>query len=290
MLMKYLWTIVSLICVSYVVNAQNYMPFPTSSDSAVWFESAWSNSGGGGYYELYSNGDTTIDGLAYTKIYRKYDASIAGFYWAAIREHNKVIYLRDVYYENLVADTILYDFNVQVGDTLNWFGTGITSNPVQVLSIDSVQVNGNYQKRLELATQVFSSAFYVVEGIGSNKGLIPIYLEFEQTQDLHCFRLNSNIIWQDNWSNSGCYVSTKELKSNSKITINPNPTTDFFNLTFETIESRTFMIFNQLGQVVLNEQSNDSDVRLDVQTLPKGFYVLAIQTEKGTVTKKIVKQ
>lgn len=281
-----IFTILAMLSVANISNAQTYVPFPTSGDSAVWFQS-YSSINSNGYYELFIDGDTIIDGLEYVKIYETYDGSMPGYYLAAIREANKVVYLRSMSFNNLTADTILYDFNVQVGDTLNWFG--MEGLFVYVSAIDSVLVNGIHRKRFQLISEM-TWDFYLIEGIGSTSGLIPGYIEFEGGTFLHCFRLNGNIIWQNSQWNTGCYVSTNELKGNSKITINPNPTNDYLNLTFETIEPREFLILNALGQIVFNEKSTDSEVILNVQTLPQGFYVLAIRTEKGTVTKRIIKQ
>jgi hypothetical protein len=79
------------------------------------------------------------------------------------------------------------------------------------------------------------------------------------------------------------------LKPNSNTKISPNPTSDILNIEFENMEQRELMIFNQLGQMVLNETSSETTVILNLEQLPKGFYVLTIRTQKGTFTKKIIK-
>jgi hypothetical protein len=88
---------------------------------------------------------------------------------------------------------------------------------------------------------------------------------------------------------SWCYISTTQLKPNSNTKISPNPTSDILNIEFENTEQRKLIIFNQLGQMVLNETSNQVNVTLNLEALSKGFYVLTIRTQKGTFTKKIIR-
>jgi hypothetical protein len=278
------FTILILLCFASNANAQTYVPFPTSTDTAVWLEYYVNISNPNvSYYEINTYGDTILDGLIYTKIYKAYDNVYPGNYYAAIREENKIIYLRDYVdsYDPINSDTILFDFNAQVGDTVNWYGE-LFPNPV-VQSIDSVEVNGIFRKRFNLdVTQI-------IEGIGSNRGFIPFYGIAEEDKSTYCYHLNSDLIWKEDGL-SDCYAPTKQIQQTDNISINPNPTSDFLNIDFETNEQRELQVFNQLGQLVLSETSNDANLVLSLEHLPKGFYVLAIQTEKGTFTKKIIKE
>lgn len=282
---------------TYTSNAQTYVPFPTGADTAVWFVSSsyWvSGSGQTSYYNIVTDGDTIFDGLEYTKLYHD-DNGTLRYYYAAIREENKIIYLRDFNdntwgVNNISSDTILFDFNVQVGDTINWFSFG--SGPMEVYSIDSVQVaDGTYRKRFSFSGPGGFASFQVVEGIGSNLGFIHIPLVGGGGTYTNCYFLNGDFVWTSWFGGTAndCYTSTTQLNSNSKITVNPNPTSDNLNIEFENTEQRELMIFNQLGQVVLNEISNETTVILNLEQLPKGFYVLTIRTHESIFTKKIIK-
>lgn len=289
------FTILSLLMFTYNSNAQTYVPFPTGADTAVWFvhSSYWiSGAGYESYYNFVTYGDTIFDGLTYTKIYSGDSNTYPVDYYAAIREENKIIYLRDLDdnswgVNNISSDTILFDFNVQVGDIVNWFSFG--SGLMEVYSIDSVQVaDGTYRKRFDfLDISGGFVSFQVVEGIGSNLGFIHIPMVGGGGTYTDCYFLNGNFVWTFRFGD--CYTSTKQINQNSNIKVFPNPTSNNLNIEFENTEQRELMIFNQLGQMVLNETSNQVNVILSLEQLSKGFYVLAIRTKEGIFTKKIVK-
>ncbi len=284
--MKHFFTILMLLYFAYNSNAQTYVPFPTSADTAVWLQRAGNvniNMGAAFTVELRAKGDTIFDGKVYTKIYYN------NYYYASIRAESKIIYLRDLNSYNINIDTILYDFNIQVGDTVKWFGTeNLFEKPI-ISSVDSILIDGIYRKRYEINSINSLQPFSIIEGIGSNSGLLPLYNTFESYQELVCFTLNGSTIYTEP-GNPTCIVSTNQIKQTDNISIHPNPTSSILNIQFEDFEQRNFVIYNQLGQQVLSEISNEMNVILNVELLPKGFYVLVIQTEKGRFTKKIVKE
>ena len=66
----------------------------------------------------------------------------------------------------------------------------------------------------------------------------------------------------------------------------PNPTTGVINIQSNTaIDS--YIIYNQLGQVM--KTGNDTN-RIDINSFPRGLYMLQITSGNSSVTKKIVKQ
>ncbi len=74
-----------------------------------------------------------------------------------------------------------------------------------------------------------------------------------------------------------------------KIAAYPNPVTNELNLsTTENIKQIT--IYNMLGQVVLKDTPNGSNVSLDVSKLTTGHYIARITTDSGSQTVKVVKQ
>jgi len=110
--MKNIRLIIILSALYININAQSYIPFPNTD--AVWTISQLTQSGLNVMkYGMY--GDTVINNVSYKKIYQNYDYNFNvsnSQYKGAIREDNKKIY---VYYYN--DERILYDFNLNVGDT-----------------------------------------------------------------------------------------------------------------------------------------------------------------------------
>jgi hypothetical protein len=67
--------------------------------------------------------------------------------------------------------------------------------------------------------------------------------------------------------------------------IYPNPTTGELRIENGALKIQQISIFNLLGRNVLNTQQT----ALDISHLPAGIYFVQIKTERGVITKKIVK-
>lgn len=73
---------------------------------------------------------------------------------------------------------------------------------------------------------------------------------------------------------------------NSSASIYPNPTTGILNIfSAETIEHVS--VYNNVGVLQLQAEGNAS---VDLSALSPGMYIVKVQTAKGTVTQKILKQ
>ena len=169
-----------------------YYPFPDSN--AVWREyesGTYASSPPVGECYDYENrymGDTIIGAFTYKKIW-KYGAHYGyncstyinpiNYYVGAIRQdtlQRKIYFLPP--FQN--TDTLLYDFNLSLGDTLPPSYTNCTTNIVS--SVDSVLVGAMYRKRFGLGYT------YLIEGIGNTFGLLqPICFMLEPGSQLNCF-------------------------------------------------------------------------------------------------------
>ncbi|MGP8214038.1 MAG: hypothetical protein ACLQQ4_00605 [Bacteroidia bacterium] len=158
-----------------------YHPFPDSN--AYWKENSGSSAIPPGYCDCYGyklSGDTVINGIVYHKLYSvggiySSNASLCGvegtvshysnFYGALREDSAKHIYLCCT--TGLGAkDSLLYDFNLKVGDTLKQYNSNATINYVS--SIDSILIDGNYRKQFIIGGGYNS----IIEGIGSMQGLV----------------------------------------------------------------------------------------------------------------------
>tara|TARA_R110000737_G_scaffold275855_1_gene282743 strand:- start:888 stop:2303 length:1416 start_codon:yes stop_codon:yes gene_type:complete len=84
----------------------------------------------------------------------------------------------------------------------------------------------------------------------------------------------------------------KEIK---ELTISPNPVQNTTNLKIESNESITvdFTLVDLAGKVIFSETANINGVfykNIDLSAQPSGTYILNVNTYKGLVTKKIIKQ
>jgi hypothetical protein len=188
----------------------NYIPFPDSN--AVWNfrQQLHCLQGGGNYWTNYTytyNGDTLINGNYYHQLVVPYyyayitggtclggpAVSQPGQYIGAIRQDTLQ---RKVYFVEKLAqtETLLYDFNLQVGDTVKGY-LASTNIPDQVIAIDSIQINSLWHRRW-LINMMYN--IYIIEGIGSTYGLVrPSAGSLSDSfyYYLDCFKLNGTTLY-----------------------------------------------------------------------------------------------
>ena len=91
-----------------------------------------------------------------------------------------------------------------------------------------------------------------------------------------------------NFFNSFKLTNTDELReSEGRTILYPNPVQNRLNW-HNNLEAREVRIVDQLGKVIL--QSNTKEKSIDISAVAKGLYYLQLQTEKGIIIKKFVKE
>jgi hypothetical protein len=300
---KYLFLLIAAI--SAQITIAQYRPLPMQN--AEWVN--W----GGLYllscpactfvnYKYYTDGDTIINSTTYVKIKKTElpainDVTIYPTYTGAIRQDtlNKKIY---IVLADSTTERILYDFSLQVGDTINSVLHDLASDCVgfnieTISSIDSILINGNYHKRFNIQGSCNSVSY--IEGIGSYYGLIfPNRLD-EKESHLSCMKVNGQTYYPSNTSSCNLTnpVSNMDKMVNiSDIDIYPNPTADELNIkiTNAGLSFVSITISNTLGEIVIKEKMLTNEKKLDISTLPNGLYFLKLNSKENTITKKIIKQ
>ena len=74
----------------------------------------------------------------------------------------------------------------------------------------------------------------------------------------------------------------------SPITISPNPTKGLVTITAPNTIIKSVRVYDMLGKQVLTQKNYTQTINLT--TLQSGFYLIKVETEQGTLVKKIVKQ
>lgn len=88
-------------------------------------------------------------------------------------------------------------------------------------------------------------------------------------------------------------MSTDDVVQSQAINIYPNPVVDNLNLqTSENLTNVEVRIIDTIGNVVMNEtfKSLNTVQRINMSHLPAGVYLAYIKSDKGVVTKKIIKK
>lgn len=298
-----------IIIIAISALAQQYRSFPTHD--AVWKENHHVSYGSSHYsylnYQNFINGDTVINGKTYHKIYssgKRYSyVSNSGstsyyqnVYKGCIREDS----LKHVYFYLNALEYLLYDFNLDLGDTLsdNLHGMGLMhsydpSIKLIVNAIDSVIVGGDYHKRYRFDYSYHT--LYLIEGIGSSDGLLETFDCYPSySTDLICFK-------QDNIDaypfGQGCDLGVtgiEEIASEQKIQLFPNPSHGTFTINFmdDAPENAILRISDQLGQTVYEKKlTGNKSHQINAGKIADGIYFIRIQSKgKAYLMKLIIKQ
>ena len=105
-------------------------------------------------------------------------------------------------------------------------------------------------------------------------------------------RSGSLSIWFKKISMDGTTVSINQISSGEQIDVSlfPNPAISSVAIKGKAIKQ--LLVLNQKGKVVLEQVNHftEDEVLLDIHDLREGIYFIQIHTEKGFVTKKLIKQ
>ena len=88
-------------------------------------------------------------------------------------------------------------------------------------------------------------------------------------------------------------TSLPAIISDARLQIYPNPATNFLQIRVDAADfsEGTLEIISARGEIVLQRRQNfNSDLQQDISQLPKGIYLLRLQTEGKSLTKKFIKE
>jgi len=245
-------------------------------------------------------GDTLINDRQWFKLYSTNDSLFQKnlvYHGLTRTENNIVLFLDETYH----LDT-LYNFNLNVGDSILFNLFGRYPEKIPVTAIDSLQINGEFYKRFKFAEPgitAFDELNEVwIEGIGSIHG--PLFPNFprkfsQESPDsvlLTCTYSDNHQVWE-NSSYSSCYtnivlgIETHEVWNYN---IYPNPFSDRITLENDRKEKFDLTIINSLGQVVRKMKITSINEAIDVSELNYGIYLLRINDNEITRTIKLIKK
>ena len=72
----------------------------------------------------------------------------------------------------------------------------------------------------------------------------------------------------------------------SSLKLYPNPTNGLITIELEGLQK--VMVYNALGQVLLNKEANDDALQLDLSGLGNGLYWVKVMTQNGTAAKSLI--
>ncbi len=200
----------------------------------------------------------------------------------ALREIDKKKYIR---FKSSDKDTLLYDFNLKIGDTLA--GKVFVLNQFIVAKIDTISLNGSIRKRYGLSYLMNSPGSigpYLIEGIGCTCGFIPYPLIHEYSGALGCHSVNDKRLYGG--SEGKCLLlSNKNPQIElAKIKISPNPVIDMAQIDIPNdVAVDNIKVYDYLGRLIYTTTINQNSVTISAKDYATGMYFVHIYNKQTLV-------
>lgn len=272
---------------SLKAQVSKYYPYPDTN--AYWSMQSAYNNGSTTIitdFGVLLSGDTMVNAKTYHKLYNIigmttgtpiYPSGLSGIFREdTLKEKVYMLYKG--------ADSLLYDFTRKAGDTIGIAADGGTD---YIYSIDSLEVWGNYRKRLNITSTQASKTnpiiCSVIEGIGNTDGplqpeLVPV--PFESGSGVLCFRQNTDTLQFINgytyFGHAPCDELAQPLSVNTlneavpQLTIYPNPASTDVAISYQLPQGQynsTLQLYNTIGQLITTEQITKGSGTLHQNTL-----------------------
>lgn len=312
-----------LLCHYTVTHAQQYQYVPMPLDNGQWRYRFTTETGYMSYpvinvtisdYLLYGNGqDTIINGKTYKKILERSHmqsghkpfnfplqhvvADNPEYTRLCVREDNKRVYFYTDYH-----DTLLYNFEAAVGDTIPRHYMHLSDvDKYKVYKIDTINIGGTLRKRFRASELYYNyDTLTIIEGIGredgglmmpSRMGNVGYYTHYP----MFCCFTAPGITYPD--TSSSCYLvwpygtpTSVDDAIDKKVTnVYPNPFAEAIHIDAAT--AGTAILYNsagiQTGRLLLKEGKNT----INASAMSSGVYMLVLKDKAGQITdtRKLVK-
>lgn len=282
------------------LNAQAYQPM--AKEGAHWIvgNQTLSPPWLAEKYSLTIRGDSLVNGKNYKKVYLEYfefnderkthtNKIVYSYLYALMRDdtlQRKVYAITGEALQHYCPENeeyLLYDFSVKEGDTLTWCILERRRSSSSVCRADSIRM-----LRHRFSDRPVK-AIYTRLGVSSYSDAtstvierpVPIFEGFGS--DLFSPFLFGNVLINycvGNDADCGLIVASKQVLSRP-LKVFPNPTAEVLivekdNQDGQDISNSWLEIFDATGKMVKRQPLQNYQTKIDVQDLPKGFYLLRL--------------
>ena len=287
------------------LNAQDYEYIPMVKPGIqIWTDDYW-DCGENYHFRRFAltDEDTIIETQTYKKLYLFTSSvfnpltaqSIGGL---RENEQKQVFYKGDHINGGNVYSSIICDFSLSVGDTFaDIYQLGFT---FQIKSIDIIEFAGIQRRVFTVVDKNSPSSHLVakwIEGIGNTQGLL-YDMSWNMAYGMYggqnrCYEHNGELLYH-NYSIviEDCVTPLVGLddieKQDNSIILYPNPASKEVKISSENIIN-FIEVFNSLGQKVYQTNVKQKEKTLDINFLSKGVYIIGVNTDKGDIKKKLIK-
>lgn len=261
-------------------NAVNYYGWPPSWSTEI----------------IRFTGDTIIDSMHYMKVQRTFPDFNGWQDYGFIREDiNKKVYYRF----DTVPDHLLYDYNLNEGDTVTviCFGTGYGEYyyydlKYTVVLVDSMLIGENFRRRINLASEYSFPEIIEnwIDSTGNLGGMLHnnFNLVGGDNYTLACYFENEEVKYSNEMGACNFVTSVPASENKISLQISPNPCSDKLMVTTEGIPGVSVIRLTELTGKIISQRSSSGQVTFETSGLPSGLYFITVITSSGaTATEKI---
>lgn len=220
-----------------------------------------------------------------------------------VKEINGTVYVHNLALN--IWDT-LYNINSNIGDTWGLQRSDLPYEHFTVIVTDTftTTINNHALKALAVDVNYYNFAAFsykdtVIERLGFKEMFLPYMagIDYGHT-GLRCYEdpLIGSVNFMPNPSLGCNYTGTvvtniTNLQAALDFSIAPNPVANHLNIALTQLPSNTIlMIYNSMGQEIMNQTINNTTTAVDVSTLPKGVYTAIIHHNKGSIQQRFIKK
>lgn len=298
--LKYFFILFALGFYAQNLSAQlSYTPFPEGE--AVWHVAYWEDECPIPFpcrFDQYAyKGDTMVNNLTYHRLYYTYQVFgevTQGGYKGLIRQDTAQ---KKVYYfpSNEPGEYLLYDFNLQIGDTLPVTYNHGALDEMVVENIDTLLMNGAYRKSYRLLPPNYNGdTTLLIEGIGATSGLINALGTsngWERYSLLTCFQADGETIYSPYDIGLCTILGIVDQNNTIQVSLQPNPVRQGSELTL-TSDIPTAInakIFNVFGNLIWESEKDSNEIKWDTRLFNRGIYFVKVfHKEQFIALRKII--
>jgi hypothetical protein len=151
------------------------------------------------------------------------------------------------------------------------------------ISSDSISVNWKIVDKAG-ATSMLTQVYAISDSVGVFKLALQLYCPTKMEGQFLTAYDQLNISESD----GGFSAGISEINSN-KIKVYPNPFNDHITISLDNDKLSEISIIDIVGKEVLNKKYSDKIIKIDMNTISAGTYILTIKNNNTVKTQQIVK-
>lgn len=305
---KYFGCLLFVLFTCHSAFSQGSMP-SLNDTSGAWRVNYINDNGSAGayfthdHYRYTFDGDTLINDLLYHKLYKgghswaedffaggTYNhVYYSGIFSGAIREEgSRWFYLGG---PEATQEFLLYDFSLNPGDPLPITFNNYIEGMV-VTNVDTVVINNIPRRRMFIEGYNGPSATCIIEGIGSNTGLIEPIQMFEPIWYLVCYAENGEPVWNEGGGVCDITVDVKIIPgfTTGKLLVFPDPVIDNASVRFPALaEKGVLSVYDDTGRLQEQESLSAGQTGSDITAnLKPGLYFIFIRSGSFSASAKFI--